>query len=125
MWVGWWGGVCVGGEGGRWGLGGWAGGWVTGGRGVAGGRPCEREVGGGGKGGGGMVGGWWWVLMGGDGMGWVGDCVWVEVGVGVYSGNAFVIAVLLQILQQCLRIPNLVSSSFPTWFGMRGAIFPF
>ena len=59
-------------------------------------------------------GGWWWVLMGGDGMGRVGDCVWVGVGVGVYSGNAFVIAVLLQILQQCLRIPNLVSSSFPT-----------
>ena len=34
-------------------------------------------------------------------------------------------AVLPLVLQQCRLIPNLVSSNFPTWFGMRGAIFPF
>ena len=31
-------------------------------------------------------------------------------------------AVLPPVLQQCRLIPNLISSSFPTWFGMRGAI---
>ena len=34
-------------------------------------------------------------------------------------------AVLPPVLQQCRLIPSLVSSSLPTWFGMRGAIFPF